>query len=153
MRELSNTWTSKEFTFTIINRIDDVALVSKSWRNDLAECNYSRGEINEQVNGQGIGNLVCFEVAHVVKNAAREWPSVNSKPAYVTEACESWPSDEYFGKSAWSYKDSKDAENRLIKELLILEHISNNPITIVERTDSNGVVTKHEVKTTRLHVK
>ncbi len=139
MKTLPQSWYEGEFELAVIERIGDLAIAKKSYRN-LPRKN-KEGEIIGLE--ERSGKLVAYEVAYVQSRGDMLYPGSDE----VSEAREFWPGDSSFGKEAWTTSTLERAQEILSRELRIEEWLKANPLSL------SSSVNPKEVKSTRVHAK
>ena len=96
MKILPTTWLEKEFDLTIVQRIGNVAIAEKRWREDIAETKYPKGE-------DGLGGKLCqYEVA-IIQQSPAGTATMNGQEVSF-EAKESWPTERMWGYNGFTAK-------------------------------------------------
>jgi len=96
MKQLPTKWIHQEFELTIIQRIGQVAIAEKRWREDIDQCKYAKGE-----EGLG-GQLSCYEIG-VIKQSPAGTAIIGGQEVSF-EAKESWPTDTQWGTKGFTAK-------------------------------------------------
>lgn len=142
MITLPTTWSETCFNFKIVERQGDLAIALKTYNH--------KGAVPD--------SFVAYEIAYVQSRGDLSF----DKGETISPGREYWPSDESFGKEAWTATSLERAQEILSRELKIEEWLKANPRTM-SNLDKDGQVrinpktgspeASKEIKATRVHAK